>query len=238
MPELIVDISFSYGNVNVLKDVKFRANKGSILAIIGPNGSGKSTLLKCIAGILRPKGKILYDGIDLINLKPKERAKLVSYVPQSSYPEFSFTVEEFVELGTYATGGDVEEALKIVGLYEKKDELVTRLSGGEYQLALIARALAQGSDVMLLDEPTSHLDINHAHEVIEILGNLKEEKLIITVLHDLNMAINYADEILVLNRGRVVWKGSPKNLSPRVIEDVYGISPKFAEVNGLRVILP
>lgn len=119
MPELEVDISFSYGNFEALRDVKFKAKKGELLAIIGPNGSGKSTLLKCIAGILKPRGKIVYDGINLLNLKPKERAKIVSYVPQSSFPQFSFTVEEFVELGTYARGGDIEDALKRVGLVEK-----------------------------------------------------------------------------------------------------------------------
>ncbi|HII61438.1 ABC transporter ATP-binding protein [Pyrococcus horikoshii] len=238
MPELEVDISFSYGNFEALRDVKFKAKKGELLAIIGPNGSGKSTLLKCIAGILKPRGKIVYDGINLLNLKPKERAKIVSYVPQSSFPQFSFTVEEFVELGTYARGGDIEDALKRVGLVEKRHELITRLSGGEYQLALIARALAQGSEVMLLDEPTSHLDINHTKKVIEILQELKKEKLIIAVFHDLNLAINYSDELLVLKNGEVAWLGDPNSLPLEVIGKVYGIVPKFLEVDGVKTILP
>ncbi|CAB50179.1 ABC transporter ATP-binding protein [Pyrococcus abyssi] len=238
MPELYVNVSFSYGDFEVLKNAEFSARKGELVSIIGPNGSGKSTLLKCIAGILKPRGRISYDDVDLVNLRPKERAKIVSYVPQSSFPEFSFTVEEFVELGTYATGGDVEEALRMVGLERKRKELITRLSGGEYQLALIARALAQGSDVMLLDEPTSHLDINHTKEIMDLLTRLKDEKLIIAVLHDLNLALNYSDYIVIIKKGIVVWKGKTQELPLEVIEEVYGIKPRFLESNGVRVVLP
>ncbi|MFA4662056.1 ABC transporter ATP-binding protein [Pyrococcus kukulkanii] len=238
MPKLHVDISFSYGSKRVLDGISFEAEKGKLLAIIGPNGSGKSTLLKCIAGILKPEGKIIYDGIDLIHLRPKERARIVSYVPQSSFPEFAFTVEEFVELGTYASGGDVEKALESVGLIEKREEFITNLSGGEYQLALIARALAQGSDVMLLDEPTSHLDINHAKEVVDLLLRLKDEKVIIAVLHDLNIALNYADEILVLKHGRIVWRGSPDKVSEKVIEESYSVTPRIIRINGIKAVIP
>ncbi|ASJ17350.1 iron ABC transporter permease [Thermococcus chitonophagus] len=238
MPDLNVHISFSYGKRKILDNVSFTAKKGKLLAIIGPNGSGKSTLLKCIAGILRPEGEIKYGDINLIGLRPKERAKIVSYVPQSSFPEFAFTVEEFVELGTYASGGDVEEALRSVGLLEKKNELITNLSGGEYQLALIARALAQGSDVMLLDEPTSHLDINHAKEVVDLLLKLKEEKVIVAVLHDLNIALNYADEILVLKYGRVLWRGTPEDISEKVIWESYNVVPKVIRANGMKAVIP
>ncbi|MFA4646741.1 ABC transporter ATP-binding protein [Pyrococcus kukulkanii] len=238
MPDLHVHISFSYGRRKILDDVKFNAKKGELLAIIGPNGSGKSTLLKCIAGILKPEGEIKYGNIDLISLRPKERAKIVSYVPQSSFPEFAFTVGEFVELGTYASGGDVEEALRSVGLLEKKNELITNLSGGEYQLALIARALAQGSDVMLLDEPTSHLDINHAKEVIDLLLKLKEGKIIVAVLHDLNIALNYADKILVLKYGRVLWQGSSSEIPEKVIWESYNVMPKVIKANGIKAVIP
>ncbi|AFK22287.1 ABC transporter ATP-binding protein [Pyrococcus sp. ST04] len=238
MPRLHVNISFAYGTRKVLDNVKFTTEKGKILAIVGPNGSGKSTLLKCIAGILRPSGSIRYDNVELTTLKPRDRAKIVSYVPQSSFPEFAFTVEEFVELGTYATGGDVNKALKSVGLLDKKNEPITNLSGGEYQLALIARALAQGSDVMLLDEPTSHLDINHAKEVIKILTSLKDEKIIVAVLHDLNIAINYADEILVLKFGKVIWRGPREEFSEEVIEKSYNMKPRIISNNGLRAVIP
>ncbi|AAL80626.1 ABC transporter ATP-binding protein [Pyrococcus furiosus DSM 3638] len=238
MHKLKVSVSFSYGKKEIVKNVEFEGKVGEIIAIIGPNGAGKSTLLKCIAGILKPRGIIEYNGIDLTKLKPKERAKIVGYVPQSSYPEFAFTVEEFVELGTYAGKGDVDEAIRRVGLWEKRKEFITNLSGGEYQLTLIARALAQGGDIMLLDEPTSHLDINHTREIMEILQELKKEKLIIAVFHDLNLAINYADEIIVLKNGETAWKGKSKEISEEVIEATYGIKPRIVREDGIVAVLP
>ena len=237
MKALEVKVSFAYGEKEVLRGVEFTAERGELLAIIGPNGAGKSTLLKCLVGILRPRGHVIFDGRNLLELKPKDRAKLITYVPQSSFPEFAFTIEEFVELGTYATRGDVTEALKRVGLWERRREQITALSGGEYQLALIARALAQGSEVVLLDEPTSHLDINHALEIMELLKEMSRERLVIAVLHDLNLALRYADRLILLKDGEKYWEGKPENLKPETIEEVYGVKAKIAEVDGHRVIL-
>ncbi len=225
-------ISFSYGSHEVLRDVEIEAEKGELVAIIGPNGAGKSTLLKCMVGILKASGYVRLNGRDLLKMKPGERAKLITYVPQSSLPEFAFTIEEFVEMGTYKTRGDVEGALKKVGLWERKGEPVTNLSGGEYQLALIARALAQGSDVILLDEPTSHLDINHALKIMELLRELREDKIVIAVLHDLNLALRYSDRIILLHRGQKRWEGEPEKLSPAVLEEVYGVRAEILDVKG------
>jgi len=233
---LEVKVSFSYDQKEVLKNVSFSAEEGELLAIVGPNGAGKSTLLKCLVGILKPKGYAKLNGINLLNLKPKERAKYISYVPQSSYPEFAFTVEEFVELGSYATGGSVEDALKTVGMWERKHEFVTKLSGGEYQLILVARALAQGSNVMLLDEPTSHLDINHALRIMNLLKALKKEKVVVAVMHDLNLALNYADNLLILDKGEVRWIGRPSKLTPEVLEEVYEVKAKITEVDSLKIV--
>ena len=235
---LKVNVSFSYGEREVLRNVEFRSRKGELLAIIGPNGAGKSTLLKAMVGILRPRGSVRLDGRDLIGMKPRERAKMITYVPQSSFPEFAFTIEEFVEMGAYSTRGDVEGALRRVGLWERRREPVTNLSGGEYQLALIARALAQGSEVILLDEPTSHLDINHALMVMELLKGLKEEKIIVAVLHDLNLALRYADRLILLHKGRKHWEGKPRELEPHILEEVYGIKTRLVEIEGHRVVLP
>ncbi len=232
-----VSISFSYGEMDVLKDVEFSARKGELLAIIGPNGAGKSTLLKCMVGILKPRGQVRIDGTDVLSLKPKKRAKLITYVPQSSLPEFMFTIEEFVEMGTYATQGNVKRALEEVGLWERKDEPVTNLSGGEYQLALIARALAQDSRVVLLDEPTSHLDINHTIRVMKLLREMKNERVTVPVLHDLNLALTYADRLILLHQGRKKWEGNPKELEPSVLEEVYGVKVKILEVEGERLLL-
>ncbi|WP_297521721.1 ABC transporter ATP-binding protein [Thermococcus sp.] len=235
---LEVGVSFSYGEKKVLKNVGFAAERGELLAIIGPNGAGKSTLLKVMVGILTPTGKVRLDGRDLIKMKPRERARLITYVPQSSFPEFAFTIEEFVEMGAYATRGDVESALKRVGLWKRRREPVTNLSGGEYQLALIARALAQGSEVILLDEPTSHLDINHALDVMELLRELREEKIVVAVLHDLNLALSYADRLILLHRGEKRWEGRPEALDASVLEDVYGVKVRIETVDGSRVVIP
>ncbi|ASJ00046.1 ABC transporter ATP-binding protein [Thermococcus gorgonarius] len=233
-----VEVSFSYGERKALDGVDFSADKGRLLAVIGPNGSGKSTLLKCIAGILKPEGRIELDGEDITALSPRERAKLVSYVPQSSFPEFDFTVEEFVEMGTYFTGGSVERALKEVGMWEKKSESVLKLSGGEYQLVLIARALAQGGRVLLLDEPTSHLDVNHALEVMGLIKSLSRERIVVAVLHDLNLTLRYADDVLVLKNGKVIWFGPTEELTPDVLQRVYGIKFEFVRGNSGTAVVP
>ncbi|NJF25263.1 ABC transporter ATP-binding protein [Thermococcus sp. Bubb.Bath] len=224
-----VQVSFAYGDRRVLDNVRFEARRGELLAIIGPNGAGKSTLLKCIAGVLKPEGKVLVDGIDVTSMKPMERARFVSYVPQSSLPEFNFTIEEFVEMGTYFTRGDTKEALKRVGMWDRRKESILELSGGEYQLVLIARALAQGGKVLLLDEPTSHLDVNHALRVMELLKSLKGEKIVVAVLHDLNLALRYADRVLILANGKTVWEGMREELTPIVLEKVYGVKMEFVD---------
>lgn len=234
---LEVELSFSYPSREVLRKVRFSAERGEFLAVIGPNGAGKSTLLKCMVGILRGEGRVLYEGRDLLSMRPRERARYIAYVPQSSFPEFAFTIEEFVELGTYATGGSVEEALERVGMLGRRRDFITNLSGGEYQLVLIARALAQGSNVLLLDEPTSHLDINHALEVMELLKNLKEEKTIVAVMHDLNLALTYADRLILLSGGRVVWDGKTEELEESVLKSVYGVNVKIVDVEGKKVVL-
>jgi len=231
-------VSFAYNGREVLRDVGLRAERGELLAVIGPNGAGKSTLLKCLVGILRPRGTVKLDGVELTSLKPAERAKLITYVPQSSFPQFAFTVEEFVEMGAYITRGSVREALERVGLWERRREKITNLSGGEFQLVLIARALAQGSKAVLLDEPTNHLDVNHALMVMELLNELKREKIIVAVLHDLNLALSYSDRILVLKNGEKVWEGPSKKLESKVIEDVYGIRAKIVDVEGKRLLVP
>lgn len=235
---LFARVSYSYGQREVLKDVEIEARRGELLAIIGPNGAGKSTLLKSLVGILKPIGKAELDGRDLLSLKPAERARLITYVPQSSFPEFAFTVEEFVEMGSYMTGGSVEKALKKVGLWERRRDRITALSGGEFQLALIARALAQGSRAVLLDEPTSHLDVNHALTVMELLRELKTERIIIAVLHDVNLALEYADRLVVMKDGEKFWEGKPGEITPDVLERVYGIRAKIVEVDSHRVFIP
>jgi|Deesub1362B_J571_1020462.scaffolds.fasta_scaffold00007_312 iron complex transport system ATP-binding protein len=235
--QLEVNLRFSYGEREVLKNVSFFAQKRELLAIIGPNGAGKSTLLKCMVGILKGKGYVRYNGLDLTKLPAKERAKYITYVPQNSLPEFAFTIEEFVELGTYATGGDVKKALKLVGMWERRREFITNLSGGEYQLVLIARALAQGSEIILLDEPTSHLDVNHALQIMELLTRLKDEKIIVAVMHDLNLALQYSDKLMLLHNGSIEWSGEVFELKEDILERVYGVKAKISTIDGKPILL-
>ncbi len=234
---LEASVSFSYGDRKVLDGVELEARKGELLAIIGPNGAGKSTLLKCLVGILKPQGYVRLNGRDILGMSPKVRARYVAYVPQSSVPEYNFTIEEFVEMGAYMTKGDVTTALKRVGLYERRRDSIFNLSGGEYQLVLVARALAQGSEVILLDEPTSHLDVNHAFRVMETLMSLRSEKIVLSVLHDLALAVRYADRIIVLKDGRKFWEGRGTELTSNVITQVYGVRATIIETELGRTLV-
>jgi len=231
-------MNYSADGREILREISFEARRGELLVVIGPNGAGKSTLLKCIVGILRGRGKVLLNGVNLLKLRPEKRAKFISYVPQSSSPDYDFTVEEFVEMGTYKTSGSVEEALKTVGLLDRRNSSILTLSGGEYQLVLLARALAQGGEVMLLDEPTAHLDVNHTLLIMETLQRLKEEKLIVAVLHDINTALRYADRLVVIKDGRVFWSGKTEEFGERIIEAVYGVRGQILKTEVGRVFVP
>jgi len=233
-----VEMSYSVEGRKILDNVRFKAKKGELLVIVGPNGAGKSTLLKCMVGILRGEGRVLFRGTDLLNLRPEKRARILAYVPQSSTPNYDFTVEEFVEMGTYKTSGSIEKALKTVKLWEKRDWSILTLSGGEYQLVLLARALAQGGDVMLLDEPIAHLDVNHVLMIMETLTDLKRGKVIVTVLHDINVALRYADRLLVLKGGRIFWSGTVEEFGEETLEEVYSVKGKIIETEVGKVFVP
>jgi len=177
----IKNISFSYDSVDALKNISFEAEEGEILGIIGPNGSGKTTLLKCINRVLKPKeGVVMLDDMDLSVLNQREIAQKIGVVPQQSFSQFPFTVFDIVLMGRYPYitrfGGEkkedfdmVEECLNLCGISHLAERLIIEISGGEYQRVIIARALAQNPKVLLLDEPTLHLDINHQIELLELL---------------------------------------------------------------------
>lgn len=229
-------ICFRYGSREVLRDVELEARPGEVLSIIGPNGAGKSTLLRCINRILKPYlGTVYLDGKELFNLKAQERARMMGYVPQASGEVFPCTVFETVLMGRRphlswgVEKGDLEvvgEVLHRMGLMGFAERYLYELSGGEKQKVLIARALAQEPDVLLLDEPTSNLDVKHQLEVLELVREAAKQqgKCVLMVMHDLNMAVRFSDQLLMLKNGLVFAAGNPQAvLTPENIKAVYEV---------------
>lgn len=232
----INDLSFSYGATQILKGITTDMTSGKLYALFGPNGSGKSTLLKCLTGLLKPMcGKINVKGTSITNLSTKNRSKLISYVPQEYKTTFPFTVEEIVLMGrTPHMGGvmgpsvfDVEfvkKAIAIIGIEELSNRYYTELSGGQRQLVLLARALAQDTAVMVLDEPTSALDFKNQMKVWKTLQNLKTyDKTIIVCTHEPNHVLWFCDDVVVIKDGEIVGQGEAKDvIQNKMLFDLYG----------------
>ncbi|ODA44416.1 ABC transporter [Thermodesulfovibrio sp. N1] len=249
------EVYFRHKNqtTDVLKGISFNAEKGSITTILGPNGSGKTTLFKCITGLWKYyKGEIKVDRVSIDKLSFKKRARLFSVVPQEHEPPFPYSVFDVVLMGRASYIGvfsspskkdyeKAETALKTVGIEHLKNIPYTKISGGERQLTLIARAIVQESPVMLLDEPISHLDFRNQ---INILKKIKEIALIrgITVvmtLHDPNLASLFSDKVVVINSGSKVAEGLPKEIiTEDLIKRVYDIEVKKADIDGQSIICP
>ena len=231
-------VSFSYDSIKALEDVTFEAAEGELLGIVGPNGAGKTTLLRCINRVLKPQvGVILIGGRDVACWSRREIARRMGLVPQNSTITFPFTVLEVVLMGRHPHqgpfGGEserdleiVEEALRLTDTLRFASRPITELSGGEQRRVVIARALAQEPSVLLLDEPTLHLDINHQLEVLSLVRRLTRERGLVTILtsHDLNLAARYCDRLLMLNQGQVYALGTPEEvLTPANIRRVYRV---------------
>lgn len=230
------NVSSGYGKLPVLQNVSLSVEKGSVLSIVGPNGSGKSTLLKTAVGILNlAEGEITVDGTPIGELTGKQLAQRVAYLPQGkSVPDM--TVGQLVLHGRFPylgfprryTEKDVRiarEVLEKMGLSDLCDRPLKTLSGGMRQKAYIAMALAQDTDYILFDEPTTYLDISHQLEFMEIIKSLTDiGKGVITVMHDLPLAFNFSDRIIVMNEGRVVADSIPQELqSSGIINEVFGV---------------
>lgn len=234
----IHNITFCYNSVRALEEITFEVNEGEVLGVIGPNGSGKTTLLRCINLALKPKvGTVFLDGKNILELDRKEIAKNIGVVPQNSVIRFPFTVFDIVLMGrrphssrlgreTPKDVSIVRKAMEITNTLHLADRLIDEVSGGEKQRVIIARALAQEPKVLLLDEPTLHLDINHQLEILELIKRLaKENKLVvILVSHDLNLASRYCDKLILLNSGKIYSIGRPREvLTPNNIKNVYNV---------------
>lgn len=222
-PIKIQNLKWKFGDRLILKDINLTIKKGYFYSIIGPNGSGKTTLLRNIAKSLEPKPKTVFvDNVDITRLSRRDMAKRLSVVPQNTNIEFEFTVMDIVLMGRSPYIGRflaegrkdleiAERAMKSTNTWHLKDKPITQISGGERQRVIVARALAQDTDIMLLDEPVSQLDIHHQIELMEtIQGLIKDRKItVISVMHDLNLAAQYSDYIILMNEGKVVCQGMP-----------------------------
>jgi iron complex transport system ATP-binding protein len=248
------NLSFSYDSVEVLRDISFGLKQGETLGIVGPNGSGKTTLLRCINKVLKSKeGVVFLDDVNLALIRQKEIAQKIGVVPQNSTHRFPFTVFDIVLMGRFPHKRRfdkeeeedfdiVDRCLSLSGISHLASRLITEVSGGEHQRVIIARALAQKPQVLLLDEPTLHLDINHQIELLELLKALaKNENLIIIIVsHDLNLAARYSDRILILKGGKIYQAGLPEEvITYQCIKEVYGIEVEIIRsqiTNSLNII--
>lgn len=224
------------GMKKVIQDVSFTVTAGEVVGIIGPNGAGKTTLFRAITRILKPSsGEIRYLGRAIQEIPLREFAQLVAVLPQRLPLSFPFTVWDFVLMGRWAHLARLsrirerdrqvsEEMMRLTEVNNLRDRYITELSGGELQRVLLAQALAQEPQLLLLDEPTSHLDIGHQVEIMDLIQSLnKRQKLtVLMVLHDLNLASNYCDRLILLNEGRIYAMGGPHEvLTHQHIETVY-----------------
>jgi len=231
------DVSLRYNHKTVLHNVSMKAAPGQILGLVGPNGSGKSTLIKGMAGVIDLfSGRILIDSHDIRTIKQDKLARLVATVPQSPVLPGAFTAFEVVLMGRtpylgllrYEGGKDLAitwQAMEVTHTQSFAERRVSEISGGERQRLVIARALTQQPKAMLLDEPTANLDINHQVEILNLVKSLclEQSLTVIIALHDLNLAAQYCDWMVMLNGGKVYAEGTPVDiLTAQNIKKVYG----------------
>lgn len=246
------NVSLSYGGPAVLESIDLQIQAGEFVGILGPNGAGKSSLLRVLAGLRLPHiGSVCIDGREIASLSPKERAKKIALVPQWTVMAFSFTVLDVVLMGRHPHLGrmafETEKDLAIViEAMEKTDTLKFRdrafgeLSGGEMQRVVVARAIAQTAPIMLLDEPTSSLDLQHQQRIYGILQQLNRSgTTVIVTTHDLNLASQYCRRILLLDRGKLTADGSPEAvLTEKRLEETYGARIERIQRDGRLFFMP
>lgn len=245
-------LRFEYGHQLIFQEVGFSLKEGELCAILGINGSGKSTLFRCIMGFISPKeGSICFDGQDIKRHRISDLAKKIAYVPQDHPVTFPYLVREIVLMGRTAHISNffdvavqhhqkVEAALEALGLEGLADRPFSQLSGGQRQMVLIARALAQETSLVLLDEPTASLDFKNQLLIWNILSNLRQEgKSVLVCTHDPNHVLWFCDRVLVMDSSRLVADGHPREvLDEQTLRKIYGPICNLREIGGNRIVLP
>lgn len=242
-------INFAYRSKSVLNDVSFTVNADDLVSVLGPNGVGKTTLIKCINKVLTPKtGSVQIEGSDLHSMSKKDIAKNIGYVAQKSETSKT-TVFDSVLLGRKphfewdVTEKDIRLAgrvLRLLGLDGLALKYIDEISGGEYQLVQIARVLVQQPKVILLDEPTSSLDLSNQHMIMHLIRNIvkKNHMAAVMIIHDLNLAIRHSDKFIMMKEGKVYSAGSHEIITPENIKAVYNIEAYVESVRGIPVVIP
>ena len=250
----VTNLSFSYGERQVLKNINFSEEYGQILSVLGPNGVGKSTLFRCMLGLMKPQeGDSLIDGVSVRDMSARELSRKIAYIPQSHNPVFNYSVLDMVLMGTTAQMGgfsspgraqvkQAREALDRLGIGDLRDRGYGNLSGGERQLVLIARAMVQNAKILIMDEPSSSLDYGNRLRVMETVRDLgKDGYAIIQSTHDPDQAYLYSDKVLALYGGEVLSFGTPEEtIRDEVISKLYGVDVEVCSLreDSVRVCIP
>ncbi|ADG80334.1 ABC transporter ATP-binding protein [Tsukamurella paurometabola] len=237
------NVSSGYGQVTVLDDLTLDVPTGQVTTIIGPNGCGKSTLLRTLARLIKPSGgQVLLDGTDIATMKTKQVATTMGLLPQSPQAPEGLTVADLVARGRHphqswlrqwsSDDADVvDAALSQTGVRDLADRPVDSLSGGQRQRVWISMTLAQGTELLLLDEPTTFLDLSHALDVLDLVDELSSQgRTVVMVLHDLNLAIRYSDHLVAMRDGAIVAQGTPADIiSEEMLHEVFGLRSKVID---------
>ncbi|MEQ8695820.1 MAG: ABC transporter ATP-binding protein [Bauldia litoralis] len=244
-----IGLSVSLGGRAILKDIAMKARHGEFLVVIGPNGAGKTTLLKALAGLLDASGEVLLGGRSLALIARRQRALLLGYLPQGHEFHWPLSVLDVVGLGRLprGAGADLSEedrnavarAMEETGVSGFAGRTVTTLSGGERARVALARVLATEADLILADEPTASLDPRYQLVVLDILKRHAARGAVVAVLHDLGLAARYADRLLILDEGRVVAAGPPREvLTAERLATTFGVRAEILERDGATVVIP
>ncbi|MCX5336185.1 ABC transporter ATP-binding protein [Streptomyces sp. NBC_00124] len=256
-------VTVGYGDRTVIDDLDVAIPSGLVTTIIGPNGCGKSTLLRTLSRLLKPaRGTVVLDGDDIARLRTRDVAKKLGLLPQAPVAPDGLTVADLVARGRHPhqswlrqwssdDAGVVERALAMTGVADLADRPVDELSGGQRQRVWISMTLAQGTDLLLLDEPTTYLDLAHAIDVLDLVNDLHTSGCtVVMVLHDLNLATRYSDNLIVMREGEILAQGDPRDvitaellheafgLRAQVIDDPVGDRPLIVPIGRVNVQLP
>lgn len=250
----VKNLSFSYGKNKVISDLSFDLHSGKITTLIGANGCGKSTLFNLMTKNLSPdSGSITINGKSISDLRIKELAKQAAIVHQYNTAPYDLTVEKLIGYGRtpYQRCGipidpkadeeAVQRAMEITGTLELKDQAVAQLSGGQKQRVWIAMALAQGTKILFLDEPTTYLDVRYQLDILRLIRNLNKEHqmTIIMVLHDINQSLYYSDEIIAMKDGKIIAQGKPEEvITTGLVKTVYDVDLNIQQIDGKPFVIP